>query len=325
MSTRLLSLLLAAVLGLGQSASAQRPRTVFDPNDPQKTRLLIPAAEREELGLTPKTWEGVVHPDVYTTLQTLNDTVERLRNTNTVDAIDTLDRMQFQGTVYVQVQLKHNAQAQGNTKENHAELRKVQHQVLDSLTAAEFHVRQLFKQSPGFVGSVNQEGLDKLAKHPDVVGVCLDDFALPERPPVIYKDQLTHAIPGEFSEEAGLKSKRVEVNVYQALQQSDRVFVLLSLEPKGEPLPQLTHVPNEMHQRELERNTAIRRLQDRVLSSLTADDFWLWTRLGGLPGLGGYVNRDGLERLWQHSEVSGVGIEGRIRLDPRETQRGRKP
>jgi len=55
-----------------------RPVT-SDPNDPEKTRATVFFPEkREKLGLTPKTWSGVVHPDVYPTLDRLNKTVESL-------------------------------------------------------------------------------------------------------------------------------------------------------------------------------------------------------------------------------------------------------
>ena len=86
------------------------------------------------------------------------------------------------------------------------------------------------------------------------------------------------------------------------------MYVLVSLEPKGEPLPESTHVRSEMHQRWLERDAAVRKLQDRVLSALTADDLWLWTDLGGGSGFAGYINRQGLERLRKHPEVTGIGL-----------------
>ena len=311
MFTRLLMLLLVVALGGVQSASAQHPRKAFDPNDPDKTRPMVSRAEREQLGLPAKTWDGVVQAEVYTTLHGLNETVERLKNTNTGEAINMLFRVQFEGTVCVQVLLKHDPKGKAGSKENRAALREVQRRVLGSLTAAEFHVRQLFEASPGLVGQVSEEGLAKLAKHPDVFGVCLDDQPLPERPPVAIGNRLPDAEPGKYDDAPAVKAKKVDAKVYQALEASerDRVYVLVVLDPKGEPLPRLTHVPGEMHQRGVERDAAVLMLQNRALSVLTADDFWLWTRLGGSPGFAGYINRQGLEKLGKHPEVTAVGLE----------------
>jgi len=297
MLAKLLMLSLVVAFAGVENASAQPGRVQYDPNDPEKTRPVVPVAERERLGLAAKTWDGVVQPEVYTTLHGLNQTVERLKNAKTVDAVGTLAAVQFEGTVCVQVRLKHDPQGKGDSKENKAALQDVQRRVLGSLTAAEFHVRQLFEGSAGLVGNVSKEGLDKLAKHPDVVSVCLDDKPLPEPLPVVYEDQLPAPTPGEFADEPGLKAGRVEVKVYQGLKQSNRLYVGVSLEPKEEPLPTSTDVPGEMHQRGLERDAAVLKLQNRVLSTLSADDFWLWTRLGGLPGFYGYINRQGIEKL----------------------------
>jgi hypothetical protein len=320
------------VVGSAQVAVAQAGRklrdpgwraTVFDPNDPEKKRPMVTRAEREQLGLKAKSWDGVVHPEVYTTLHGLNETVERLKNTNTGEAIKTLFRVRFQGTVYVQVRLKIASQGDGNPPADPAALSEVQRRVLQSLTAAEFHVQQVFGGSSGLVGYVSREGLDKLANHPDVAGVCLDDQPLPEPPPVVYGDELPNPQSGEFADEPGLRARRVEAKVYQGLKQSDRLSVLVSLESKGEPLPTLTDVPGEMHQRGRALRAAERSLRDRVLSTLNADDFWLQTPLGS--GFCGYINRQGLEKLWNHPEVRGIGVNQVERLDPREMRRGRKP
>ena len=308
MLAKLLMLSLVVAFAGVENASAQPGRVQYDPNDPEKTRPVVPVAERERLGLAAKTWDGVVQPEVYTTLHGLNQTVERLKNAKTVDAVGTLAAVQFEGTVCVQVRLKHDPQGKGDSKENKAALRDVQRRVLGSLTAVEFHVRQLFEESAGFVGNVSREGLDKLGKHPDVQGVCLDDQPLPERAPAAYKSQFGDPKPAEFEEEPGLKAGRVQVEVYHAFKQSNRVYVLASLEPKREPLPTLTDVPSQMQQRWLERDAAVRQLRERVLSTLTADEFWLWTDLGGAPGFAGYVNREGIEKLWRHPEVTGIGL-----------------
>jgi len=306
------------VVGSAQSAVAQAERklrdpnrrpTVFDPNDPEKKRSVVTRAEREQLGLKVKNWDGVVQPEVYATLQGLNETLENARkNTHTAEAIDLLTRVQFPGTVYVQVRLNSIPEGSADLGKDPVALRDAQRRVLGSLTAAEFHVRQLFEQSAGFVGHASKEGLDKLATHPDVVSVCLDDQPLPETLPKADKSQFADPKPGEFSEEPGLKARRVEAKVYEGLTQSDRFFVAVSLESKGEPLPMLTDVPGEMQQRGREHDVAVRRLQDRVLSTLNADDFWLGTRLGS--GFYGYINRPGLEKLWKHPEVTAIGLQG---------------
>ena len=169
--------------------------------------------------------------------------------------------------------------------------------------------RQLRGRFAVITARSGEEGLDKLAKHPDVLGVCLDNQPLPEPPPVVYKHEVPHPEPGEFNDEPGVKAKKVDVRVYQALKQNDRVSVIFSLEPTGDSLPTSTHVPDEMHQRGRERRAAARKLQDRVLSTLRADDFWLSVRFMG-AGLGGYVSREGVEKLCEHPEVSKFGLVG---------------
>jgi len=113
-----------------------------DPNDPEKTRTIVPREEREKLGLTPHTWSGVVHPDVYLTLDKLKKTEarlrERLRNESGEQGEEVFDMlwfMHFKGTVYVQVQLKS---------------KDAQRRVLASLKTSEFHAQQLFAAMPAW-------------------------------------------------------------------------------------------------------------------------------------------------------------------------------
>jgi len=62
----LLSLLVTCLFALGAAAqpAPSRSMTTADPNDPDKTRTIVSREERERLGLTLRTWTGVVHPDV---------------------------------------------------------------------------------------------------------------------------------------------------------------------------------------------------------------------------------------------------------------------
>jgi hypothetical protein len=94
----------------GPAPVPARAQMTADPNDPGKTRTTIPREEREELGLTPRTWTGVVDPEAYARLDRLDKTVadlrERLKKGKDAEAFDTLRRIRFKGMVYVQVQLK---------------------------------------------------------------------------------------------------------------------------------------------------------------------------------------------------------------------------
>ena len=74
---------------------------VADPNDPEKTRPTISREKREQLGLTPKTWSGIVQPEVYTTLERLSQTVasleDRLKKGRDSEAFHALWRIRFPG------------------------------------------------------------------------------------------------------------------------------------------------------------------------------------------------------------------------------------
>jgi len=290
--------ILAAVLAaaMPKSPVPGRVQTTADPNDPEKTRTIIPREEREKLGLTPRTWTGVVDPEVYAKLDRLNKTVaelkDRLKKGRDVEAFDALWRFRFKGMVYVQVQLKE---------------RDAQQRVLATLKASEFHAPYLFEKSAGLTGYITKEGLDKLAKNPDVTGVCLDDKPLPDRPKTVYKDDLPPARPGDTpSSQPGVEERKVDPDVYRAFSLSDRVEVMVSL--KAESLPEWSEAPSENRSRLELRNQAERQLQDRVLSAITADEFWLGARIGS--GIAGFINRHGVEKLWKHPEVLRIGLMG---------------
>ncbi len=292
------------MLGAGMALAAP-PRMAIDPNEPEKTRPTVSREEREKLGLTPHTWSGVVHPDAYARLDKLNRTVaslkDRLKKGRDVKAFDALMRVRFEGTMYVQVQLK-DMDAQGR--------------VLGGLKASEFHPEQLFEKSTGFTGYVSKDGLDKLAKNPDVTAVCLDDKPLPERPKPIYKNDLPPAKLGDTaSAQSGVAEGKVDADVYRALNLSNRVNVIVSL--RGESLPKGSDKSSEMRAREELREQEALKLQDRVLSAVSANEFWLCARMRGLPIISGFIDRDGLEKLWRHPDVRLIRLEELMQIPER--------
>jgi len=298
-------LLLACLLVLvvAWSPVPSRPKATNDPNDPENTRPIIPREEREKLGLTPHTWSGVVHPDVYPKFDMLNKVIANLKekvNKKDVQAVRVLFGMRFKGTVYVQVQLKD---------------KDTQRRVLASLKASEFHVRQLFDGSAGFVGYVTKEGLDKLVKNPDVIGVCLDDKPLPEKGKTIYTNDLPPAKPGEAANEPGVAERKVDPDVYRAFALSERVYVIISLHIESLPALGGTTL-SEMRVRNELREQAEKQLRDRVLSTVSADDLWLWVNLG--PGMSGFITKEGLEKLQKQSEVQRIHLDHLVRIPERD-------
>jgi len=279
----------ACVLMLGAAMTVAAPPRVpvmVDPNDPEKTRTIISREEREKLGLTPRTWSGVVHPDVYATLDRLNRTVaslkDRLKRGRDVQAFDALRRIRFEGMVYVQVQVKD---------------RDAQRRVLASLKASEFHVPYLFEKSAGLTGYVTKEGLDKLAKNPEVVGVCLDDKPVPKDPPAAVGE---HPRPGEKPKWT-IADGKVDPQVREALEKSPdgHVFIIVTLK---RDVPRSTAWG--------EKKAAIRKTQERVLSGVSADEFRIRARsVGG--ALNGHINAKGLEKLGRHPDVVGIQLTRR--------------
>ncbi len=304
--------LLGCFLLLGATmALAEPPRVpvTMDPNDPEKRRTIIPRAEREQLGLAPQTWSGVVDPRVYVTMERLLATIERLKETRTGEAPTTLFLMQFPGTVYVEVHLKRDPKGTADSEGNLAGIRDAQRRVLRSLTAYEFRVAQLFERSPGFVGFATREGLDKLGAHQEVVGVCLDMQPLQEKgPKTIYKNDLSPAKPGEAADEPGVAEGKVDADVYRAFALTDRVDLTVSL--RRDTLPDLTDVPSEMWARNRLRRQALEQLWDKVLSTVNADQFWTWTSLSS--GVSGFATREGVEKLQQHPDVVRVYLRSRL-------------
>lgn len=287
-------LLLAAT-----TVPAAPPRAAVDPNAPDKNRTMISREERERLGLAPHTWTGVVHPDVYQRLDKLTKMVESLKSRNDLDAVDARQRVRFEGTVYVQVQLKD---------------RDARHSVLANLKASEFYVQQLFEESDGFIGYAKKEAVDKLARDPGVVSVCLDDKPIPERPTPIYKNDLPPVPPGDPSSTApGVEEKKVTPDVYRALAMNSRIYVLVSL--RRDSLPALTDRSSEMKAQWEQRKQAEEQLQNRALSGVSASEFWLFAKLGS--GVAGYVDRQGLDKLWRNPDVRLIHLDEARRVPER--------
>ncbi len=308
MSARSLLACLIA-FGFGTVFAGQPPvRATADPNDPEKTRTIIPREEREKLGLTPRTWSGVVDPEVYARLNRINKTVadlkERLKKGKDVQAFDALWRIRFKDMVYIQVQLKE---------------REAQRRVLASLKASEFHVAYLFEKSAGLTGYVTKEGLDKLAKNPDVTGVCLDDKPLPGPGKIMAKDFLPPAKPEEAANEPGVPEKKVDPDVYRAFALNDRVDVAVSLRQEFTSRPE--DLPSDLVARNELREQAGKRVQDRVLSAVTADEFWLSSRRDS--GMSGSVTKEGLHKLWKHPDVQRISFPPLMRVPELQKKDGR--
>ncbi|MCK4659264.1 MAG: hypothetical protein KAV82_07045 [Phycisphaerae bacterium] len=311
-------LMLEAAMGL---AEPLRVPVTVDPNDPEKKRTIIPREEREQLGLAPHTWAGVVDPQAYATLKRQHEILERLNKARTDDAHMILFAMDmgFPGSVYVQVLLKHDADGQVDSEENRAAIRETQHRVLRSLTAAEFRVQQLFEKAPGFVGYASKEALDKLATNSHVAGVCPDDQPLPQKPKTIYQNDLPPAKPGEAADEPGVAEGRVDADVYRALSLTDRVQVTVSL--GDHLLPRRTDVPADVWARDRLRSEAARQARDRFLAGFNADEFRARSVFVDRPVIRALVNREGVEKLGQHSDVRGVQLEQVVYFTPPKRSR----
>jgi hypothetical protein len=249
-------------------------------------REVVPPEQRETLGLDETPWtkeHGKVHSRVYKALEKDERPWPR--------------PVGYEGTVYVQVQLKHEQKGKADSAENKAAIKQLQSRVLSQLTAAEFHVEYPLQMLPGILGYVNRAGLEKLKTNPDVVAICLDDKPFPRRPQHVFKVDLPPLKPGDPATQAGGGGK-VEVEVYQALGLHERVFVLVNLVPTGS------------HDRLSEEHMArVKEIENRVLSALTADEFWLSSKTKSFTALHGRVNKEGLKKLENHPDVDGVGME----------------
>ncbi len=283
---------------------AQPPASkTSDPNDPLKSRALVSLEDRERLGLNDKTWKGVVHPDVSKAFDHL-----KIQPEDPIKRFKFNFRQRFRGTVYVQLHLKHAVVGQPASVANETAIAAVQERVLNSLTAAEFHLAQKFSDIPGMIGYATREAIAKLAVHNEVVGVCLDDKPIPERPAVLYGNRLPPT-PPDLVVPPGTSSRKASLKVYQALTMRETVFIVVGLAPKTGSIPKLTEAPEKRKEQWEIRDAAVRELQDRVLSTVTAEDFQLTSRLGGSKAIAGFVSRKGLKKLLSHPEVRDVFLD----------------
>jgi len=288
-------LALGAAMAFADKPTPRREQVTADPNDPTKTRRIISREEREALGLKPHTWLGVVDPEVYTRLDRLKETVanlrDRLSENKDDQAFDLLHKIRFDDAVYVQVRIKS---------------KDAQRRVLAALKASEFRAPYVFNDSAGLTGYVTKEGAEKLAKHPDVLGVCLDDHPLVQRGKVITKDDLPPETGGtRASTQPGVAEGKVDPDVYRALDLTERVYVTIHL--RADSLPHLTG-----RAQVVQRERAIRQIQVRVLSSgITADEFWVWGRSGLTSALSGHITREGLEKLLNEADVGRIYLQQR--------------
>jgi len=290
MNARVVGFVLPAVGALalfGGRAGADPPQQ-DDPGtrDAKGVREVVPAEQREALGLDETPWtkeHGKVHPHVYKALEKDERPWPR--------------PVGYEGTVYVQVQLNHEQKGKADSAENKAAIKQLQSRVLSQLTAAQFHVEYPFQTLPGILGYVNRAGLEKLKTNADVVAICLDHKPFPRRPEHVFKVDLPPLKPGDPATQAG-RGGKVEVEVYQALGLHERVFVLVNLVPTGSR--------NRLSD---EHKARVKEIENRVLSALTADEFWLSSKTKSFTALHGRVNKDGLKKLENHPDVDGVGME----------------
>ena len=151
---------------------------------------VVPAEEREALGLDDIGWTtqyGKVHPDVY----------KALERSERIDP--NWDLQGLLGSVFVQVQLKHEQKGRADSPENKAVIKRLEEKVLSQLTAAEFFVEYPFETKPGILGRAWRSAVEKLKSNPDVVAVCLDDKPLPRRAPHVTLADLPPLAPGDPS------------------------------------------------------------------------------------------------------------------------------
>lgn len=240
-----------------------RPEIDVDPNDPVASRQVITREEREKIGLKPHTWQGVIQGDVRATLDKLG---RQITNSN--------DRL-LKGRDDKAFDLLMRIRFQGMVYVEVETKKDAQRRVLTTLKASEFHVRQVFTKVNGFVGYASVAALDRLAQNPDVIGVCLDDKPLPSLPPILL---------------------RPRYNLDAAFKIADHVRVTVVL--RSNSIPQAYDLPSS-----LQRHQKIADLQDRVLSTVTADDAWVWGRERWSTMMPLSVTKEALAALQKNPDV----------------------
>ena len=284
----------------GQTTPA---RATVDPSDPTKWRPIVSPAERETLGLTDVSGRKPserIDPAIRAELEAKKSRVAP-------------PGVPFPRWSYVEVQFRHRQAGKPNSEENKKLIRAEQNAILNSLSAAHFALCWRARTLPGFVGYIDQEGLDKLEQRRDVTAVILDPKAIPDAPTIICEHMLNPETAGRFGTEPGVKEGRIDADVYRALAQSENgyVFVIVGLNTKSLPAP-----ADDQRGRAIESATGeadVDAAQTRVLSMLSPADFMVRNRDLG-PGLTGFATREGLLNLIDHPNVNGIELERVIRI-----------
>lgn len=299
---------LLIVLSLGCAPPSQQSRRhsyIGDPSDPNGTILRITPDERERIGLQKKTWPGVVHSDVYPRLNSLKASIEaflemlRKKNGNDPEAFRYLFGLYFAGTVRVEVATR----AQSNTE-------NAGRRVLSRLSASEFFTQHVFRGSAGFVGFATKTGLDQLAADPDVIGICIDTQPIPADREWFSQYPTPGTANGTSTSVFMAPVRKVEPDVIRALAVTERVNVNISLSPDS--LPSDGGAASERWKRLEAREQAERMLSDRVLSTVNADDLWVYNSENCI--LWGGITRAGAEKISRHPEVQIIELPKAIRV-----------
>lgn len=301
-----LSFLIALPLGCAPPSQQPRPHSyIGDPSDPNGTILRITPDERERIGLRKKTWPGIVHSDVYPRLNSLKASIEaflemlRKKNGNDPQAFRYLFDLYFADTVRVEVATR----AQSNTE-------NVGRRVLSRLSASEFFTQHVFRGSAGFVGFATKTGLDQLAADPDVIGICIDTQPIPADREWFSHNQMPGTANGASTSASMAPIRKVKPDVIRALAVTERVNVIISLSPDS--LPSEGGSVSERWKRLEAREQAERMLSDRVLTTVNADEFWVYNSEN--CNLWGGITRAGAEKISQHPEVQIIGLPKVIRV-----------
>jgi hypothetical protein len=261
---------------------------------------IVSPEQREALGLDEPTWvkeHGKIHPEVYRQLEKAEEV--KARSTKAKEAY--LDPMGFAGTVYVQVQLKHERKGRADSPENMKAIKELESKVLSQLSAADFSFEYPLQTVPGIVGYASRAAIEALKGNADVAAICLDTKPFPRRPAHVTKQDLpppqlgdpsTQPAHGRFLGSGG----KVEADVYRALARNERVFVIINLNepPSGDDF-----------EGQLARS---RETTTRVLSSVTAHEFWPEGYIMAL--LTGSINAEGLKKLQGHADIDSIGLDG---------------
>ncbi len=295
-----LVLVLASYAGLhagppSKGAASKRGRTVAD--------TFTSVKKREAMGVDPPTWiqeHGKIQPDVHIALEQEKE-LEKNMDKDLIAAMYKPGRpVGFLSTVYVAVHLQ--VEQRKHKEETRAAIQRVQSRVLRKLTAAEFAVSLCFKDHAAVLGYANEAGLAKLAEDKDVIAIGLDDKPFPREPTRFYS---------QGGEKVDGRLVKVSSQIRAALEKVDYVEVIVILKRDEIQGPKLR-----------DKTRQARKVQDRVLSRLSAQDFRLTLRMPR-GGLHGYVDSAGLTELAEDPDVVGVGLPG----PPAQLQgyQGRRP